>query len=299
MASTPSSGSTRGSYPGRSRRSTRDHAGPTRHRSHRDAAALRCRRQPGGSCELRRDPTQPRGRQEGAVAVTPVSAGSTLALGRGRWRSGPAALALRCGLVALVLGAFGCLAARAVPLFVLEPGSPGVGVEHAAAAPAPGVAARCWTNHTSAKVFLAPWFAPLSPTQGLQSDCSVLADTPRALAAGPAARPRRGSSASMRSRPAAPPNARSSSDPRPSTSTVASTAAGSAQPGSPDALDQTGGTARPSDPQFSAPHGRQSDHPSRDHPHSSQVTVELPVGGLSPLPPLIDQRQRQQVVKAA
>jgi hypothetical protein len=228
------------------------------------------------------------------VAVTPVSAGSTLALGGGRWRSGPAALALRCGVVALVLGAVGCLAARAVPLFVLEPSSPGVGVEHAAAAPALGAASRCWTNDTSAKVFLAPWFAPLSPTQGLQSDCSMLADTPRALAAGTAALPRRGSSPTRRSRPAAPPNSRSSSDPRPSTSTVPSTDAGSAQHGSPVALDQTGGRARPSDPPPSAPHGRQSDQPSPNHAHSSPVTVEISLGGLWPVPPVIDPGHQNQ-----
>ena len=45
--------------------------------------------------------------------------------------------------------------------------------------------------------------------------------------------------------------------------------------------------------QLSAPHGR-SDHPSRDHAHPSPVTVEIPVGGLSPLPPLIDPGHQNQ-----
>jgi hypothetical protein len=112
-------------------------------------------------------------RRKRVATMPPLSARSALA--RGRWRGGLVALVLRSGLAAVVLGAVGCFVAYAAPLFVVEPSSGGAG-EARAAPLSPATASRCWTNHTSATLFLGPWFAPLAPTERLQGDCSMGSD---------------------------------------------------------------------------------------------------------------------------
>jgi hypothetical protein len=144
--------------------------------------------------------------ERGEMAPVPVD--PTLAP-RETWRPALVGLARRPGFVAVML-AVGFLVAYAALQLGLSASARGAGAKHAPP-PSPADAQRCWTNDSSATVFLAPWFAPLAPTKGLRSDCSMQADPSAAgLVAG--ASPALGA-------------------PSPPTRTTPSTASGSTVPG--------------------------------------------------------------------
>ena len=213
--------------------------------------------------------------------------GSPLAVGRRGRRPALMAFALRCGVVALVLGAVGGLVAYAVPQFVAGPSARGAVVERAAP-PASAIASHCWTNHTSATVFLGSWFAPLAPTQGLRSDCSVRPDPAPAGAVGEASRAYRGSSPST---PVTAPVAASSpsrSEPRAPQPAVAErvgdsgkqaeasgpapavpAGAGHAPRELPDAVSGTDDSAPGAGPKAPKPKERHQDGTTRDRDQSS------------------------------
>jgi hypothetical protein len=181
----------------------------------------------------------------------------------------------------MVLGTVGGLVAYAVPMFVAKASEPAVGIQQGATSPAPLAASRCWTNHTSATVFLAPWFAPLAPTEGLRSDCSTRAVEPPpadVVAASSPAHKRLSSSAPLTT--SATPGSPSQSEPRSPEPRTAErgraaqngdvgasqgpTNATDGQHEHSDGVGQTGDGAPGAEPKPPKPDHRQDDHGNRD-----------------------------------